>query len=88
VALLDNAYPLRGLDGPPNPPTLGRAPAQPWRSSTTHNGLQASTGLSKTLIIANARIEYDVQQIDAKLMNTIDDATKSVTPWTTGRSRA
>ena len=27
------AYYMEGLDGPPSPPTLGRAPAKPWRAS-------------------------------------------------------
>ena len=35
---------MGGLEGPPKPPALGRAPAEPWRSSNWRGVLGASTG--------------------------------------------
>src|SRR2546427_9219519 len=50
IWLLGLLHYMRGLDGPPkppDPPTLGRAPAQPWRASTLRSVLAGLDGPPK-----------------------------------------
>jgi hypothetical protein len=55
---------MGGLDGPPKPPALGSAPAEPWRSSSSPRVLGGLDGppkppaLGKRPGVAVARLDF------------------------------